>query len=141
MRVYTYRLVVALLVCAGALVGSSFSQVTKATPIAPKELAQRLQAGRAPVILDVRTPAEYAAGHIPGAINIPHTELSQRLGEIPGGKSAEVVVHCQRGGRAATAEETLAGAGYTNVRDLTGHMAAWQQDGLPVEPASAPAPK
>jgi len=131
-----------MLLCASPLIGSSFSQAANATPITPKELAERLPSGTAPVILDVRTPAEYAAGHIPGAINIPHTELSHRLTEIPGGKSAEIVVHCQRGGRAATAEDTLTRAGFTNVRDLTGHMSAWQQGGFPMEPTAPPtAPK
>ena len=81
----------------------------------------------------MRTPAEYAAGHIPGSINIPHTEIEQRLKDIPAAKSAEIVVHCQGGGRAAAAERELAAAGYTNLRDLTGHMKGWQQGGFPVD--------
>jgi len=107
-------------------------------PIAAPELAKRVGSGSAPVILDVRTPAEYAAGHIPGSINIPHTELATRLAEIPGTKSTEIVVHCQAGRRAATAEEILAQQGYTGVRDLQGHFGGWVQQGLPVEPAKTP---
>jgi len=118
----------ALLASAGCRHGAA-----NTTPISAAELAQQLRSGTAPLILDVRTPAEYAAGHIPGAINIPHTEIAQRLKDIPAAKSAEIVVHCQGGGRAAAAERELAAAGYTNLRDLTGHMKGWQQGGFPVD--------
>ncbi len=101
-------------------------------PMEPTELAERIREGSAPFILDVRSRREYAAGHIPGAFNIPHRELSQRLDELNGDKSAEVVVYCQTGPRAVSAEQVLAGAGYTNVRDLEGHMRAWRRAGHPI---------
>lgn len=50
--------------------------------ISPAELHAKQQKGTAPLVLDVRTPAEYAAGHLPGAVNIPHTELGSQLGEV-----------------------------------------------------------
>ena len=90
--------------------------------ITPSELAERIRSGAAPFILDVRTPQEYSAGHIPGAINITHSELSDRLVELMVSKSGEIVVHCQRGRRAKIAERILTDAGYANVRDLEGHM-------------------
>lgn len=111
---------------------------TTAAPVAAQELAKRIGDGGAPVVLDVRTPEEYAAGHIPGAINIPHDELATRLTEIPGAKSAEIVVHCQSGRRAGTAESILVQEGYTGVRDLQGHFAGWVQEGLPVEAGKTP---
>jgi len=101
--------------------------------VAPGDLAALVREGKAPVILDVRSPEEYAAGHIPGAINIPQNELSGRLAEVPAARSDEIVVHCQAGRRAAAAEEILGKAGYTGVRDLRGHMNAWLEAGLPVE--------
>jgi phage shock protein E len=73
------------------------------------------------VLVDVRTAAEYAAGHVAGAINIPVTALSTRLGEIDIG--TPVVVYCQSGGRAAQAALTLCGAGY-EVYNL-GPMSNW----------------
>jgi rhodanese-related sulfurtransferase len=103
------------------------------TPISAAELADRIQAGSPPLILDVRDQREYALGHIPGAINIPRGELSTRLAELPIAKSEEVVVHCHRGQRAGLAEETLRRSGYSNVRDLDGHWKEWQEAGLPTE--------
>lgn len=107
-------------------------------PIAADDVARRLGSATAPVILDVRSRGEYAAGHIPGAINIPHDELASRLSEIPAAKSDEIVVHCQGGVRAATAEGILVEQGYTNVRDLQGQMSGWAQRGLPVEKPKTP---
>ena len=54
-----------------------------------------------PVILDVRTPEEYAAGHVPGAINIPHDQVRARLAEIDSAKDQPIVVYCRSGRRAA----------------------------------------
>jgi rhodanese-related sulfurtransferase len=101
----------------------------QAQPMEPAELAERIRGGSAPVILDVRSRREYAAGHIPGAVNIPVRQLLDRLDELDGDKSAEVVVYCQAGDRAVSAAQVLARAGYTNVRDLQGHMRAWRRAG------------
>ncbi len=118
----------------GAVVASACQHPsTQVGSIAAADLAQRVASGKAPVVLDVRTPAEFAAGHIPGAINIPHDELAARLSEIPAAKTTEIVVHCQAGGRAAKAEAVLAQAGYTDVLDLQGHMSGWAQQGLPLK--------
>lgn len=103
------------------------------SPITVQALAQRVEAGDAPVVLDVRTPAEFARGHVPGAINIPYDQLASRLDEVPAHQGDEVVVHCERGGRAAKAEGVLKDAGYTDVRDLEGHFQAWEAAGLPVQ--------
>ena len=99
-------------------------------PITPMKLFRRITAGEAPLILDVRTEQEYRDGHIPGAINIPHDELSDRLSELALAKSDEVVVHCKSGRRAALATEVLTAAELTNVRELEGHMNAWKESGL-----------
>jgi len=92
-----------------------------------------MASGEAPVILDVRSPEEFASGHIPGAVNIPLNELSERLVALGLSPTDEVVVHCERGGRAEAAESILRESGYTGVRDLSGHMAAWRAGGYPLE--------
>ncbi len=100
-------------------------------PMGAVELVERIRADSAPLVLDVRTRREYAAGHIPGAVNIPHDELPGRLDELDGDKSLEVVVYCQTGQRAVIAEDVLARAGYTKVRNLEGHMRAWRRARYP----------
>ncbi len=90
--------------------------------IAPSELAGRIGTGNTPLILDVRTPGEYAAGHIPGAVNIPHTELRDRLSEVISHQDKEIVVHWQTGPRAGVAQSILSQAGFTQIRELEGHM-------------------
>ena len=101
--------------------------------IAASELSARISSGSAPIILDVRTPEEFASGHIPGALNVPLNELPDRLASLKLSPAEEIVVHCQRGGRAASAEAILHESGYTQVRDLSGHMEAWRGGGYPVE--------
>lgn len=108
-------------------------QVPAGSTIEPSELAARISSGSAPTILDVRTPEEFAAGHIKGAINVPVTELPDKLASLKLAPTQEIVVHCERGGRAKTAEGILRESGYTQVRDLSGHMEAWRAGGNPVE--------
>ena len=116
------------------LLGACGSNVEESTgTIAAAQLADRIPAGSAPLVLDVRTREEYAQGHISGAFNIPHDELPTRLAELPIAKSQEVVVHCQSGRRAGLAEETLRESCYSNGRDLAGHWQGWQAAGLPTE--------
>lgn len=107
--------------------------VAPAGTITPEELAQRIDGGDPPFILDVRSAEEFEAGHIPGAVNIPHTELAARIDDLPAASAEELVVHCERGGRAAAAADILGGAGYSGIRDLNGHMLAWREGGYPVE--------
>ena len=107
---------------------------TSARPtITGASLAEQIRAGRAPLVLDVRSTEEFRSGHIPGAVNIPIDELPARISELRLAKTDEVVVHCERGPRAAKAEALLVESGYANVVDLQGHMKGWRDAGLPVE--------
>lgn len=101
--------------------------------ISAGELSQQIQGSQAPLILDVRSEKEFADGHIPGAVNIPYDQLGDRLSEIDAAKSDAIVVHCRSGHRAGIAEKVLIEAGYSDVRDLDGHMNAWQTGGYPIE--------
>ncbi|MBN19968.1 MAG: rhodanese [Bdellovibrionaceae bacterium] len=84
------------------------------------------------LILDVRTPEEFASGHIRGAKNIPHTEVLGSLEEL---KSYDTIyIHCKRGGRAVTAADQLVAAGVTSLKVLSsGGMDDWLAFGYPVE--------
>ncbi len=75
------------------------------------------------LLLDVRTPAEFAAGHLPKAVNVPVQELEQRMTEI-GPKDWPIVVYCRSGHRSSRAGGLLKTAGYSAVHDL-GAMSSW----------------
>jgi len=85
------------------------------------------------LILDVRTPGEYDAGHVPDAMNIPHDQLSGRLSELEAGSDRAIVVYCKSGKRAGIASSILLDAGYANVLHLVGDMDGWKAAGLPME--------
>lgn len=82
------------------------------------------------LLVDVRTPEEFATGHIAGAVNIPLDTLESRLGEVP--KDTPIVLYCRTGNRSAQAADLLEGAGYSDIRDLGGIL-DWTAAGYPVE--------
>lgn len=84
------------------------------------------------IVLDVRTPSEFAQGHIKGAINISHDQINDNLSKIIGYKNQTVVVHCRSGRRAVSAENALRAAGFNNLRHLDGDMNGWQAADLPL---------
>ena len=88
--------------------------------ITPAELKERLANGTAPLILDVREQDEWNAGHIESARLVPLATVEARVGEVAPDKSAEIVVHCARGGRSARACASMEAMGYTNVKNLEG---------------------
>lgn len=72
------------------------------------------------IILDVRRPDEFEKGHIPGAINIPHTEISDRAQEVLKDKDALILVYCRSGRRSKFASQLLANMRYTNIHEFGG---------------------
>lgn len=82
------------------------------------------------VILDVRTVAEFAEGHIEGAVNIPVQELSVRLDELS--RDDELLVYCRSGNRSAQAAEILVEAGFPAIYHMPGGITEWVDAGLPV---------
>ncbi len=128
-----------LIIAFAAFLPLSFSANGLAADITQQQLLKRLDSDTAPLVLDVRRPDEYAAGHVPKAINIPHTELEKRLNELGADKNSEVVVYCESGRRAAIAMDILQQAGFTEVIHLTGDMKAWRQHALPQEGAGSQA--
>lgn len=101
-----------------------------AEPLTPIELQAHLQAQPGLQLLDVRTPAEYAAGHVPGARLVPHDQLAAHIGELD--PSRPVVVYCKTGRRAMLAEAVLE-QHHFDVRQLQGSWEGWHAAGLPVE--------
>jgi rhodanese-related sulfurtransferase len=104
------------------------------TSIQPGELRRRLAAGRSAQLLDVRTPGEYAAAHVPGAQLMPLDELdAAAFCRERGGDGTPVYVLCQSGGRARRAIERLERAGARGCVLVEGGTQAWIDAGLPVD--------
>jgi sulfur-carrier protein adenylyltransferase/sulfurtransferase len=104
-----------------------FCNPVNPTDITPKELSEKLAKGEDVVLIDVREPYEWSAGHIQGATHIPMNQVPQRLDEIP--KDREVVMICRSGGRSGHVQEHLIrSAGYTKVKNLVGGMQRWASE-------------
>jgi len=98
--------------------------------IGAEALLARIDAGTPPVILDVRSRLEFAAGHVPGARHIPFWRLPGRIAEVAAPKDAEIVVYCGHGPRARLAGRTLQRHGFARIRYLEGHFSTWRARGL-----------
>ena len=83
-------------------------------------------------MIDVRTPAEYASGHLPKAQNIDlkGADFATRIAALD--KNATYAVYCHSGKRSATTMEQMTGAGFTHVFDLAGGITDWKSAGRPV---------
>ena len=95
--------------------------------ITVQEYKERLDAGDAPFLLDVREPDEYEGANLDGVL-IPLGQLPSRLDEIASHRDDEVVVHCRSGGRSAKAVELLRQNGFQNVKNLKGGLHAWSDE-------------
>ena len=97
-----------------------------------KDLCEVVKGGASgAILLDVRGPSEFAAGRVPGAVNIPHDQVEARLGELEAG--ARVHVYGKRGGRAQMAAAALSAAGVDVCCVVGGGMDLWTSLGFPVE--------
>jgi rhodanese-related sulfurtransferase len=94
----------------------------------------------ADAVIDVREGDEYAAGHLPGAINLPRGLLEFRLSGTPAleRRDLNVVLYCKTSGRAALAANTMQSMGYLNVVSIAGGYDAWVQAGKPVVKPAQP---
>jgi rhodanese-related sulfurtransferase len=82
------------------------------------------------IVLDVREPWEYEAGHVPGSVLIPLGELGSRLQELPNGEAIYII--CRSGNRSQQAAQLLVRAGFAHIHNVQGGMLAYEQAGLPV---------
>lgn len=79
------------------------------------------------VWIDVRSAAEYSDGHINGAVNIPHTEITEQISQLNLDKDTNIALYCGSGRRAGIALEALQSMGYTRVKNLGGYEALKKQ--------------
>ena len=95
------------------------------------ELQSEIQAGKAPMIIDLRDPSEYQSYHLAGAVNIPLDEVEKRVAEIPA--SSDVVLACHAGQQSLLGGRLLNKLGRKWIKMLDGGILAWREHGLPVE--------
>lgn len=111
--------------------GTATQAIELVTPVAAVEVIEE----RSPdvVILDVRTPEEYAAGHVAGSVNIDFyaADFAQQLDLLP--KDAPYVVYCRSGNRSGSTMPIMEELGFTEVWDVDGGIVAWNAAGLPID--------
>jgi phage shock protein E len=83
-------------------------------------LSQPLTAAET-IWIDVRSAEEFTQGHLPNAVNIPHTEISEKIAAVTADKKAHIQLYCRSGRRSALAEEQLKALGYENVSNAGGY--------------------
>ena len=139
-RSWSRRIAAAALAVAAITGMSACSSDTPASSPASSATGQHMAASdfstamKAPgtIVLDVRTPAEYASGHLPAAqnIDIEAPDFATRIAALD--KAATYAVYCHSGNRSGTALEQMSAAGFTHVYDLAGGIGAWQEMGGPM---------
>lgn len=138
-----------LLLCAAASLGCGGASPAPSAPSAGAPSAAAVQPGTpgatdvsglqaamaagSVVLIDVRTPGEYGDGHVPGAVNIPISELEGRLSELEPHKAGALHLICASGGRSGRATDLLASKGWAQPINVEGGTRAWIAAGLPVE--------
>lgn len=111
--------------------GSSSQDQQPKTTLPVKEFESAIKNGDA-VLIDVRTPQEFASGHIPGSINIDWTAQGYEASFASLDPKRPLLLYCAAGGRSDQARAYLQDKGY-EVRDLEEGIAAWKEAGLPIE--------
>jgi len=122
-------LIALALVSGGALLWPTLQR--RGAKVSLLQATQLINQGKT-LILDVREPAAFAAGHLRDARNIPLKELPNRMGELDKFKERPVIAVCQSGVESAKAAAQLRKAGFTGAVGLNGGIGAWQAQGLPM---------
>ena len=101
------------------------------------ELQQAIEAGTA-VVVETLGPMYYASGHLPGAVNIPHTDVAELAPSLLPDKDAAIVTYCsnEQCRNSEIARAQLTAMGYTNVRKYAEGKQDWEAAGLPLEVAA-----
>jgi rhodanese-related sulfurtransferase len=101
--------------------------------ISPASLLERINAGAAPAIVDVRSKKEFDQGHLPGATHVPFWRMGSKWRHLASWRQSPIVVYCGHGPRAYIAGAALEKRGFSRIVYLTGHMKLWKEMKLPVE--------
>lgn len=108
----------------GWFVYTRFAPIKGLRNLKGNEFAEGVNQGSKNFLIDVREPQEFKSGFIPGAVNIPLSQLRNRLAEIP--RDRAIFLYCRSGMRSKQAAKVLAKSGYSNLAHLQGGMMAWK---------------
>ncbi len=85
------------------------------------------------LLIDVRSPQEFADGHIPGAVNMPHDSINDYIADLEGHKDKPIIIYCRSGRRAQLAMKVLQDMDFSEVMHLEGDMLGWSAAGLTID--------
>lgn len=127
--------VAATVLSAGLLTscGTDGTESAEGVEVGVEAFVERIESNEDVVVLDVRTPEEYAAGHLPDALNVDvnAADFAARIDQLD--PDATYAVYCRSGNRSAVAVDHMIEAGFDDVEHLGGGIGAWQAAGGPVE--------
>lgn len=117
--------------------GADSKSASPATQPAVKKITleefEKMRKDKGAVVLDVRTPREFGAGHVPGAVNIPwqSPDFAKQVEKLD--KSKTYLVHCYSGSRSASATKEMSKLNFDHLFDFSGGMRAYQRAKMPIE--------
>ena len=103
--------------------------------LSPAVAAERLASAEPPLLIDLRTPRERQLKAIPDSVSVPLNRLPQQLAKLP--RTRPLIVHCAGGYRSSVGASLLQRAGFTEISEIAGGLAAWEAAGLQLERSSA----
>lgn len=107
-------------------------QANRGLFVSPSSAIRLMNSHNDTLVLDVRTSAEFAKGHIKGAKNVPLKEFAGNMGKLSGDKDKPVLLYCNSGSSVAMAIKLLKKAGFAKINNLEGGIAAWKEANMPV---------
>ncbi|MDR2853007.1 MAG: rhodanese-like domain-containing protein [Burkholderiaceae bacterium] len=123
---------VVLAIVSGAMLLWPLIQNMKGGALSAQGAVQLINRERA-VVVDVREPGEFAAGHMGGARNVPLGQLQEKLPGVAKNKTVPLLLTCETGARAQRAVAIAKKLGYQKAQSITGGFRAWKEANLPVE--------
>ncbi|MFV8834981.1 rhodanese-like domain-containing protein [Aquisalimonas sp.] len=126
----------ALLLVVVWIISTEVARMTRGVKPLDTNEATRLYNREDALFVDVRSEADFAKGHLPGAINVPNGNVDQRHKRLQKHKSKPVIVYCAQGMQSAKAGKQLKEAGFEQVHQLRGGYLSWQDANLPIHTKS-----
>ena len=127
-------MIIAVAAVAGGMLLWPLVQGVGAGALSPAGAVQLINRERG-VVIDVREPEEFSAGHVGGARNVPLGQLEKRLPEVVKNKTVPLILVCGSGGRAVRGEAVARKLGYEKAQAMAGGLKSWKEANLPVEKA------